>query len=599
MWSSHSSKREVNFEDFNIIKTVKNSIYGEYEKMYSELFSNEVMNYFLPNIIIMGDESCEKLSLLNYFIDFPIITNNPKTRIKCTINLIIEFGDPYYCVKFNEIEIVTTKQNICSIVDNYMSTMENNIINDTLITILIREPSNLKLSIYILPEIRAFPKNIKHQSIEICKKYLNIYDNDNNINNNIIICTIPANTLSLTSCKNMALINKMGLISNTIVALTKVDEVQYDINNFLIDRILLKSNEFLNNSIYACVGIIDDVWINDNIILGLPEEFVDIKNNILNNLGAHSLLTKINELFNKHINTYWKPLILKKINDDLKSCAEENKVLFGEKYMPFYEFIELFDSCYFIMNSKYIVTDITNMDNFAKINELYYRKYEFLKKIGKNIFKNKTTHYSNIIYSNGDLVTIRHRFIFSDENKLQPNYYNYYTKVPLLSNIPSYGNTKRKLFGIRVFFKSHEKFFEEFCSMISKSVINIGSKKYILKNLNFMPILGQAYNMWVEKYNSKYLNKCENIYKNYIKTCFMNGLDFGEYVDEFMFKKIILITYTYIFKKMFKTIRKIIREKYSPIFYSIYETRDMKMKRIENYLRITKLTYYHTIINSN
>jgi hypothetical protein len=114
----------------------------------------------------------------------------------------------------------------------------------------------------------------------------------------------------LTCCQSIALIKEMNMQHNTILALTMVDRLQPEnMEDLLIKRIIQSSDEIKDLDFNGCIGIINRVhltnktlqendilerkWFDENILNEIPEEYIDYKSIIENNLTITNLLQSI------------------------------------------------------------------------------------------------------------------------------------------------------------------------------------------------------------------------------------------------------------------------------------------------------------------
>jgi GTP-binding protein EngB required for normal cell division len=353
MWGRHKKEPTVSefFEGFNINKKLVKSMYGDLMKVIRNSFSTEeIKNYKLPRIIVVGNESSGKSSLLENITKCQLFPRDSKICTKCPILVKMRPGRKNeYSVSYNIDNVkktikLTNKNKICDEVTKYMNEIKNDTILESEIVIEIIEKKINEFELLDLPGIRAYPQKMAEMTINICKKYLNE-------KNSIILCVVPATTTRLTSCQSIALINELKLEKNSIIALTMCDRLQPShIEDLLINRILGRSDELKGLSGFAgCVGIVnrthEDIvklsendtnekdWFKQNIIADMPDSFQKDAHLIKKNITIKNLIEQMDKLYNSFFKNNWQPQMLKSLDSKIANETSELKKL-GELPIP-------------------------------------------------------------------------------------------------------------------------------------------------------------------------------------------------------------------------------------------------------------------------
>lgn len=331
MWGS--KKTQSNYSEFfkgvNIFEKMVNSIYRQFKNTLFELFSEEdIKEYDLPKVIVIGNESTGKSSLLENITKCQLFPRDNKLCTKCPIRVKLNNGpSKYYVVYPGKMINVNNKNEIYPIIQKYMMELPNDYISGQEITISITDIDMPNFEFYDLPGIRTYPLETAETTTKLCKKYL--LDK-----NSIVLCVVPATTTRLTSCQSIALISEMKMEENTILALTMTDRLQPEnIEELLIKRIIQTSDEINGLNFAGYISIVNRVhldncsledndkheqkWFYDNIISGIPEEYKIYEEKIKENITIANLISKMDDLYNKFIHTNWKPRILSSIQDKI------------------------------------------------------------------------------------------------------------------------------------------------------------------------------------------------------------------------------------------------------------------------------------------
>jgi GTP-binding protein EngB required for normal cell division len=333
LWGSGiASKISIYFEGLTIIDKLKKSIYGKIKKTFTEICGKESeREYKLPRVIVIGNESTGKSSVLERIIKCQLFPKHNKLCTKTPLRLVIENGPSKYTVSYNNeaigyknvVKEFEDKYDIYNFVNEIMNKLDLDNISKEEIIINIRDEDMPNFEFIDLPGIRTYPESAAKTTQELCRSYLED-------KNSIVICVVPSTITRLTSCQSIGIIRELNMERNCILALTMVDRLQpQDIEDLLVKRILGQSDEMPNLNFAGYVAIVnrvhtniltldesdksEDLWFKKNILENIPAEYDSYKELLENNMTLNNLLEKMDILYGKFINTEWKPKIIKEI----------------------------------------------------------------------------------------------------------------------------------------------------------------------------------------------------------------------------------------------------------------------------------------------
>ena len=376
MWGNKSKniKQSEFYLGESIFKRLYNSLYGIFRNTFQEIFNdNEIAEFTLPKVILIGNESHGKSSLLENITKCQIFPRDSKLCTKTPIHVVMNNGTSKFRVEYkNNQTDFTNKYDIYDLVKQYMDELSD--ISEDEIKISITDSNMPNFEFYDLPGLIAYPECMAKKSYTLTRKYIE----DKNA---IVLCVVSATTPRLTCCQSIALIKELGIQHNTIMALTMVDRLQPEtIEDLLINRIINKSDEIKDLDFAGCYGIINRLhisnctldendnierqWFQENILSDIPESYLQYKDSIVEHLTLSKLLCAIDKLYNDFIKNDWKPKVLKQINEKIIQYEQEYTDL-GDIDVSSTEVIE------FIMDdfNKLITTilDDTSYTNFGSI----------------------------------------------------------------------------------------------------------------------------------------------------------------------------------------------------------------------------------------
>ena len=328
-WGSSDKKKKKSpfFKGINIIQQLVNSSFGKIKQTFEEIFcGDDVSDYRLPKVIVIGNESTGKSSLLENITKCQIFPRDSKICTKCPIHLKLSNSPSAICsIAFNgNKEESCDKHDIYEKIINIMKSIPDDDISEDEIVVKISDVNLPTFEFYDLPGIRAYPQKSFETTTKLCRKYLQD-------KNSIVLCVVPATITRLTSCQSIALIQEMHMEPNTILALTMIDRLQLEnIEELLIKRILKTSDEVIDLTFAGIVAVVnrlhvdvvslsenDDVenkWFEKNIVSCIPDEYMDYADDIKESTTVNNLISKIDDLYDEFIKKDWKPRILTMID---------------------------------------------------------------------------------------------------------------------------------------------------------------------------------------------------------------------------------------------------------------------------------------------
>jgi GTP-binding protein EngB required for normal cell division len=319
------------FEGENIFSNMNKSTFGRIKKTIDDMsFEKDLEKYILPKIIVIGNESSGKSSLLENIAKMQIFPRGISQCTKCPVRVIMSNGRNQYSISFslNSEEHTVNLQNkndFFGEITRHMNMLKD--ITEDEIIVRITEPNMVPLELIDLPGIVSYPPVMAKKTIDISKKYLSC-------KNTIVLCVVPATVTRLTSCQSIALISEMKMEEKCILALTMIDCVQnMNMKELVINRITQTSAEIKYSNLAGCIAIINrcntsinslDVnniseikWFSDNILVHIPDKYTEYKHKIKNSITVTNLIYAIDKLYTKIIDNIWKTKILKLLEKKL------------------------------------------------------------------------------------------------------------------------------------------------------------------------------------------------------------------------------------------------------------------------------------------
>lgn len=330
------------FKGNNIFDKLSKSAYGRIKNTLIDLFTpNERKQYILPKIVVIGNESAGKSSLLENITKCQLFPRDSKQCTKCPIHVKLTQGDILYSIIYtdsdNKVKTVELKSKSCiyEVVTQYMDNLND--ISENELTINITEPDMISFEFYDLPGIVSYPPDNAVLTTNLCRKYISN-------KNSIVLCVVPATTTRLTSCQSISLITEMKMEQNCILALTMADRVQAEnIEELIIKRIIKTSDEITDLNFAGYIAVVNRLhynrynledhelqeskWFNTNILQYIPNEYIEHEQTIRHNITITNLIIRIDKLYTQFIENEWKPKILKLIYQQLLELINDNERL--------------------------------------------------------------------------------------------------------------------------------------------------------------------------------------------------------------------------------------------------------------------------------
>lgn len=359
MWGKKAAtKFSQFFEGKSIFDVVSNSVFGQFKQVITQFFSDNEQQYTLPKVIVIGNESTGKSSLLENITKCQIFPRNISLCTKCPVHLKLITGIPEYSISY--LDQVSKERKSIALKDKNViyqellkifNTYPADVIYEDEIVVTIKDVNMPNFEFFDLPGIRSYPPALAEKTTSICRKYLQD-------KNSIVICVVPATTTSLTSCQSIALVIETHMQHNCILALTMADRLQPEnVEDLLIKRILKTSDEVLGLNFAGYTAIVnrshtdnkslienDDyeiAWFNENIMQPIPAEYAAYIPQIQDSITISRLLKNIDDLYNKFISTEWKPRVIKDINSEISKITASIDEL-GPEIISTKDFIKAF-----------------------------------------------------------------------------------------------------------------------------------------------------------------------------------------------------------------------------------------------------------------
>lgn len=336
------------FEGNTLFKKMKGSLYGLVWKIFNDVLSDdEKSTYRLPRVVVIGDESTGKSSLLEGITKCKMFPRDNKMCTKFPIRVKLSTGEPQYSVSYMDsdgdrvVVDVDDKNEIYPIIKELMSKIPGDQISENEIIVRISEPNVPTFELLDLPGIRTYPLETAKTIKRLCRKNLKDI-------NTICLCVVPAITTRITAQQSIAMVSQYGAGSRCILALTMADKViSSDIDDLLIKRLIGTSDEFTGLNFAGCVAVanrthLDSIsmkdqdvwerkWFEQNVINKISSDDQVHKQTIVKNVTICNLINVMDKMYCNFIRTVWRPNIektiatkLKRLNMQLTSLGNAN-----------------------------------------------------------------------------------------------------------------------------------------------------------------------------------------------------------------------------------------------------------------------------------
>jgi GTP-binding protein EngB required for normal cell division len=336
------------FKGNNLKKTMEQSLFGKIKETLLALFTQkEIETFQMPKVIVIGNESTGKSSLLENITKCQLFPRDSKLCTKCPVRVCMASkGNQKYSVQYVKggkqiIKNVNKRDDLYGVINEYMNSLPADHISDDVLTVTIVDNDMPDFEMYDLPGIRTYPPDTAEKTMALCRKYLSD-------KNSIVLCVVPATTTRLTSSQSIALITETKMEKNCILALTMADRLQpIHIEDLLVKRIIGTSDELVGLNFAGYVAVInrlhtescnleehDEIekqWFDSVIIKNIPPEYKKYEEAICTNVRVDNLILKMNELYKHFFENNWIPRVLSDIQIKIANFEKEYIALGHEK----------------------------------------------------------------------------------------------------------------------------------------------------------------------------------------------------------------------------------------------------------------------------
>jgi len=289
------------FKGTNIFDKLNHSKYGDVMTVLDDLALKSYDDFpdKIPEILVVGNQSSGKSSLLENITKCPFFPKNAQTCTRCP--LIITTRP---CHKDSEPQIFWEDKNENCEIGSYEDLQGYLCDAMTKIDGFSKDPIYITIIDYDIPEctfidlpgIVAYPESDAQFTENLVLEYMNRP-------NILILCVVSGTIQSLNSYVPLGNIKKHNKESNTIVVVTMCDRIQtVDVQNLLIDKLTVwDSDKYLK-----IVGVInrrdekvdlishdkdEQKWFNSHVIKKYGSEYSNV-------LGINALINVISDFFN-------------------------------------------------------------------------------------------------------------------------------------------------------------------------------------------------------------------------------------------------------------------------------------------------------------
>lgn len=454
--------------------------FGQFLKTFKKIFTKEQREqYRLPSTIVVGSEKTGKSSLLENITKcsiFPKIEN--KICTKCPIRLRL-FNDENkkYLIQFPKVEITEVKNSsdIYNHIDNYMKNIKDGTISEDEIIVSIYGPDMPYFEFVDLPGIVAVG-SIAKATEDLVRKYIND-------KNNIILCVVPATFQRINTYSPLAIIKELNALDNTIVALTMTDKVPEDyIDLQITDRLLKISDEFQEAHVDSVLAVInhsqrknrtlienndyEQAWFQQNIFNNKDINSKYNENDIkkINNLvSSNNIIQNLDVLYNKYMNTNWKPKVINEINNKITIIQKEYDDL-GIHVDKIDK--KVFQNLLLKKIQKVMINTVPyhELSHYACSNISGSTYKEFMNSLDKNLNKNINHFISGLVlYYDKCIINIFDSRYIGDESLDNANLHRFtFMKQFIITQIDKFTDEFIKLYGNDIYMSSKYYFNAKF-----------------------------------------------------------------------------------------------------------------------------------------
>lgn len=255
-------RQSTMFAGRSIFQRLANSSFGAFHRAMQTLPDIPMEDFFMPQVIVIGEESSGKSSLLEALTKCPVFPRDQRFCTKMPVRMQLtpcQEGDSNVRVTFEgEERRGSTRDDILGFVTSIMSRLPRDTIVKNELIIEIHEPNIPTFSFVDLPGIRAFPQAMQQATRELVADYLRRPKT-------LVLCVVPATTQRLTAAEAIGMVMAHDKAAQTVVALTMCDKVTPgNVPDLILDRLSGQTDELADTGLGACVATInrthDDGW---------------------------------------------------------------------------------------------------------------------------------------------------------------------------------------------------------------------------------------------------------------------------------------------------------------------------------------------------
>ena len=180
VWTNNAQKSKSSefFKGFNIFDKLNNSMFGKVIKtITNHLSKDEIKQFTLPKVVVIGNESTGKSSLLENITKCQIFPRDNKLCTKCPIHVKLNNGVTNYSISYfaddsEQInKIIDNKNDIYKEVKTILDNISADDISENEITINITDSDVPVFEFYDLPGIRTYPPEAAEITTNMYSQY--------------------------------------------------------------------------------------------------------------------------------------------------------------------------------------------------------------------------------------------------------------------------------------------------------------------------------------------------------------------------------------------------------------------------------------------
>ena len=216
---------------------LQQSSFGAFQKAMAEFSQHiDTRQFVLPSIIVIGEQSVGKSSLLEAISKCPVFPRDRKLATQAPVRLQLDGSDTasiYQIIHAGQTETLQAKHQIIDAMTKIMQSKTAVSMEEVVVRIV--EPGLPTLELLDLPGIRATPEEDRQMTGALAKKHLSSPDC-------LVLCVLSAATDAIVSSQAVQMIQEAGKQNQTLLVLTKADTVSgEDVRPYIVDRVLGRS----------------------------------------------------------------------------------------------------------------------------------------------------------------------------------------------------------------------------------------------------------------------------------------------------------------------------------------------------------------------